>query len=157
MTLVRYIFSYIIHIILILVKNLNMEINMNPNDLEKYWIERQKINQSYVEKRQNLQKQLNELEVEHQTSINKLDDKFGKTIKSWINAKQNMMKFLDEYEKEKRNQFEIKNNEAKEIQTKIIKTITLKKKIDNLNNSSGDMLIEGQGDNIETVGNDANK
>ena len=97
-----------------------MEANINPNDLEKYWIERQKINQTYIEKRQNLLKQLNELEVEHQTSINKLDDKFGKIIKSWINAKQNMMKFLDEYEKEKRNQFEVKNNEAKEIQTKII-------------------------------------
>ena len=114
MTLVRYIFSYIIYIILILVKNLNMETIINPNDLEKYWIERQKINQSYIEKRQNLLKQLGELEVEHQTSITKLDDKFGKTIKSWINAKQNMMKFLDDYEKEKRYQFEVKNNEAKE-------------------------------------------
>ena len=68
-----------------------------------------------------------------------------------------MMKFLDDYEKEKRYQFEVKNNEAKEIQTKIIQTISLKKTIDNLNNNSGDMLIEGQGDNIETVGNDANK
>ena len=87
MILVRYIFSYIINIILILIKNLNMETNIIPNDLEKYWIERQKINQSYVEKRQNLLKQLDELEVEHQTSITKLDDKFGKAITSWINAK----------------------------------------------------------------------
>ena len=134
-----------------------METNIIPNDVEKYWIERQKINQSYVEKRQNLLKQLDELEVEHQTSITKLDDKFGKAITSWINAKQNMMKFLDDYEKEKRYQFEVKNNEAKEIQTKIIQTISLKKAIDNLNNNSGDMFIEGQGENIVTGGNDMNK
>ena len=92
MTLVSSIFSYIIYIILILVKNLNMETNINPNDLEKYWIERQKINQSYVEKRQNLLKQLGELEVEHQTSITKLDDKFGKVFQRLIKQLQNKFK-----------------------------------------------------------------
>ncbi len=47
------------------------------------------------------------MEVEHQTSIINLDNKFEKTVKSWINAKQNIMKFLDEVEDERRAQLEV--------------------------------------------------